>query len=65
VHDVDEFTAQSALQMLGAQKAVSSPAKMLEDPNIRYIYIASNHASHADYAVAALAAGKTVYVYRH
>ncbi len=62
VHDVDEFAAQSALRMLGAREAVSSPARILEDQDIRYVYIASNHASHTDYAVAALEAGKTVYV---
>ncbi len=35
---------------------------ILEDPDIRLVYIASNHASHAEYAVSALEAGKHVYV---
>jgi len=37
-------------------------ATLLADPRIRLVYIASNHASHADYAIQALAAGKHVYI---
>jgi predicted dehydrogenase len=33
-----------------------------EDPSVRLVYIASNHASHSDYAADALRAGKTVYI---
>ncbi|MCG5053711.1 MAG: Gfo/Idh/MocA family oxidoreductase [Myxococcales bacterium] len=39
-----------------------SPEEVIHDPSVKYIYIASNHASHSDYAVSALDAGKTVYV---
>jgi predicted dehydrogenase len=35
---------------------------VVESPTIDLIYIASNHASHADYAIAALERGKNVYI---
>ncbi|HEY3113529.1 MAG TPA: Gfo/Idh/MocA family oxidoreductase [Gemmatimonadaceae bacterium] len=35
---------------------------LMEDPHIRLVYIASNHASHAEYAIRALRAGKDVYI---
>ena len=36
--------------------------KVLTDPAIDLVYVASNHASHADYAMAALEAGKSVHI---
>ncbi len=36
--------------------------KLINNPDCKYVYIASNHASHTDYAVQALNAGKVVYV---
>jgi predicted dehydrogenase len=43
---------------------VPSPdaASLIARPDIELIYIASNHASHTDYAIDALAAGKRVYI---
>jgi predicted dehydrogenase len=35
---------------------------LLNNPRCDYVYIASNHASHTDYAFKALQAGKTVYI---
>lgn len=43
-------------------KACSSFDALLETPGLRVVYIASNHATHAAYAVAALRAGLDVYV---
>lgn len=37
-------------------------AEVIDDPQIDLVYIASNHASHADYAVRALECGKHVHV---
>ena len=34
----------------------------MEDPSIDLVYVASNHASHAEYAMAALARGKCVHI---
>jgi predicted dehydrogenase len=40
----------------------TDPRRIINDPQIDLIYIASNHASHADYAVDALNAGKSVHI---
>ncbi|MCE4538157.1 Gfo/Idh/MocA family oxidoreductase [Pelomonas sp. P7] len=61
-YDVDPRAQQSLAR---AQRVRSTPAsinELLTDPRLRTIYIASNHASHADYAVLALQAGLQVYV---
>jgi len=43
--------------------AYSDDARVvLENPTIDLVYIASNHASHADYAIAALENGKNAYI---
>ena len=36
--------------------------KMFQDPEIDLVFVASNHASHAEYAVRALEAGKSVHI---
>jgi predicted dehydrogenase len=36
--------------------------EVLENPKVKLVYIASNHASHAEYAIQALEAGKHVYI---
>jgi predicted dehydrogenase len=46
----------------GGQYAAVDPGELLHDPRIRLVFIASNHASHAEYAIAALRAGKDVHV---
>jgi predicted dehydrogenase len=35
---------------------------VINHPTVRMVYIASNHASHAEYAIAALEAGKSVFI---
>lgn len=62
IYDIDPVTAQSAAKVLGAENVAESAEKILTDPKTSHVYIASNHASHTDYAIAALEAGKTVYV---
>jgi predicted dehydrogenase len=44
-----------------AAPAVSA-SSAIESSQVRVVYIASNHATHTEYAIAALAAGKTTYV---
>lgn len=46
----------------GGSYAALNVNTLLEDPEIRLVYIASNHATHAEYAVAALDAGKHVHI---
>jgi predicted dehydrogenase len=45
-----------------AAYATDDAERMFTDPAIDLVYIASNHASHADYAIHALAAGKHVHI---
>jgi predicted dehydrogenase len=45
-----------------AQNVAEHPNCWNEDLGVKIVYIASNHASHANYAIEALRAGKTVYV---
>jgi len=40
----------------------SNVGELLDDPLVKYVYIASNHASHTEYAVMALSKGKHVFV---
>ena len=63
----DCFDTDPGKQMSFAfQYGIVSPSTdveaLFENENIKLIYIASNHASHSDYAVRGLNAGKAVYV---
>lgn len=62
VYDTDPEAARSGARILGAPGIAASADEIFADSAIAHVYIASNHASHSDYAVAALAAGKTVFV---
>ena len=60
--DVSEDAAQSFAAFFGLDEISTSASDAMIDSRIRYVYIASNHASHAPYAIEALHAGKTVYI---
>jgi predicted dehydrogenase len=60
-YDVDPGAAETLARFYSAEP-VTAVSEIMDDPAIRYVYIASNHASHTDYAIEALACGKTVYV---
>lgn len=59
--DPDPEAARSFARFYGSRTRDSALAA-IKDKRVRTVYVASNHASHADYAVAALEAGKDVYV---
>ncbi len=42
--------------------ATSDYQKILDDPAVRVVYIASNHATHAEYAIEAIKKGKCVHI---
>ena len=42
--------------------ATTSLEKILDDPAVRLVYIVSNHASHAEYAIRCIEAGKHVHI---
>lgn len=60
--DIDDSSAESLARMYGVKVVSIAFDRLLSDSSVDCIYISSNHASHSDYAVAALAAGKRVYV---
>ncbi|MCZ7560478.1 MAG: Gfo/Idh/MocA family oxidoreductase [Burkholderiaceae bacterium] len=61
-YDTDASSAVTLSRMYGARAVSTVATEMFSDPEIDCVYIASNHASHSDYAIAALAAGKRVYI---
>ncbi len=60
--DLDPSASATLAQGLGVCHVAPTAASLLAMPGIRYVFIASNHASHAQYAVAALLKGLDVYV---
>src|SRR3954451_9686022 len=60
--DIEGARAESIARQYGMHYATDDARRVLEDPDIDLVYIASNHASHADYAVDALEAGKSVHI---
>jgi predicted dehydrogenase len=63
VYDISQTNAESAHVILGTRRVAQSfECDILRDDEVKFVYVASNHATHADYAIAALQAGKTVYL---
>lgn len=60
--DNDGNRAISLCRDYGGAYATTDMQKILDDPAIRLVFIASNHASHAEYAIACLDAGKHVHI---
>ena len=60
--DIDIHKAASVYENYGLSYYTDDAGKILDDPAIDLVYIASNHASHAEYAIAALARGKSVHI---
>ena len=54
--------AVSLCTRFGGKYAAAKPEELLADPHVRLVFIASNHASHAEFAIEALAAGKDVHI---
>lgn len=61
VYDIDYGNAASYANYYNT-KVFDSPDELIGNDHIKIVYIASNHASHTDYAIRALNANKTVYV---
>ena len=60
--DVDAEARETLAHAFAVPNVADSFESLLATPGLRTVYIASNHASHAPYAVAALARGLDVYV---
>ena len=54
VLDVDTAKARSLARHYKAYKVIEDYEQIVSDPDVRLIFIASNHASHAEYAIRAL-----------
>jgi predicted dehydrogenase len=54
--------AAALAQYYHAPIASDNAETVIDHPAVRMVYIASNHASHAQYAIAALEAGKSVFI---
>ncbi len=54
--------AASLYEAYGLSYYTDDAERLLDDPAIDLVYVASNHASHADYAIAALKRGKCVHI---
>ncbi|HEV7764280.1 MAG TPA: Gfo/Idh/MocA family oxidoreductase [Thermoanaerobaculia bacterium] len=54
--------AASLFEEFDADYYTTDPQRVIDDPSIDLIFIASNHASHAEYAIQALDAGKSVHI---
>lgn len=60
--DLEPHRAASLAKEYGVPFHTGDADELIALPGIRLIYIASNHASHAEYAIKALQAGKHVYI---
>lgn len=60
--DIDIRHAASLFERYGLAYYTDEPDRLLDDPAIDLIFIASNHASHAEYAIQALEHGKHVHI---
>jgi predicted dehydrogenase len=62
VMDIRPEIAAAQGRALGARFCTTAPEAILDDEDTELVLIASDHASHADYAVSALGAGKAVHL---
>jgi len=60
--DIDIHKAASLFDEYGLRYYTDAAEKIISDPAIDLVYIASNHASHAEYAIDALRGGKSVHI---
>ena len=60
--DIDIHRAASLYENYGLRYYTDDAEEIISDPKIKLIYIASNHATHAEYAIQALSAGKNVHI---
>ncbi len=60
--DVDVNRAASLCEAYRAKYYTDDAQRVIADPQIDLVYIVSNHASHAEYAIRALAQGKSVHI---
>ena len=62
VMDIDVNRAASLFERYRPDYYTTDAEEVLSDSTIDLVYIASNHASHADYAISAIRSGKAVHI---
>ncbi len=60
--DIDLNKAKSLAGFYGASIATTDFCDILDDESIKLVFIASNHSTHAEYAIKALKVGKNVHI---
>jgi predicted dehydrogenase len=60
--DIEPARAASLYETYGLRYYSDDPQRVLEDSEIDLIFVASNHATHAEYAIEALRRGKSVHI---
>ncbi len=60
--DTNIHRAASLFEEYSLRYYTDNADRLIADPAINLVYITSNHASHAEYAIAALQAGKSVHI---
>jgi predicted dehydrogenase len=60
--DIDPHKAASLFESYGLAYYTEDAERLVADPAIDLVYVASNHASHAEYAIRCLEAGKCVHI---
>lgn len=61
-YDVNRNAARSFARFYRVPRIAESFPQLLSESDFSVLYISSNHASHAEYAIQALRAGRTVYI---
>jgi len=61
-YDINKSRSMSLCKAFGGVYATDDWRDIVTDPKVKLVYVASNHATHADYAIACLDAGKSVYI---
>lgn len=61
-YDTKSSRSLSLCNAYGGGYAVADWREIADDPKVKLVFIASNHASHAEYAVACIEAGKHVHI---
>ncbi len=61
-YDRHKSRAMSLCRAFGGAAAVADWQEIVADPQVRLVFIATNHASHAQYALACIEAGKHVHI---
>lgn len=61
-YDRDKPRSLSLCKRYGGAVATTDWKEIIDDPKVKVVFIASNHASHAEYAIACIEAGKHVHI---